>query len=64
MKMKKLYEHAQQIATEAQILADNLAEYNPGIEKKNKVPLRTLRYNAACLAREFAKLYSEIVSDR
>ena len=57
--MKKLFEHASQIAKEAQIIADNLAKYNPGL-CKNKVPLDVIQYDVASLARELARLHGEI----
>jgi hypothetical protein len=60
--MKKLFEQATQIAIEAQMIADSLAEYNPGLSK-NKTPLREnrtsliiLATDAGILAREFEKL--------
>lgn len=57
--MKKLFEQASQIVTEAQMIADSLAEYNPGL-CKNKVPLDVIQYDAASLARELASLHGKI----
>lgn len=56
--MKELYQQAQAIATEAQIIADNLNDYNPGIHKK-KVPLEILQTDAGNLTKEFAALYGK-----
>ena len=57
--MKKLFEQASQIAKEAQMIADSLAEYNPGL-CKHKVPLDVIQYDVASLARELAGLHGEI----
>lgn len=57
--MKKIAEQAAQLATEAQIIADNLSGYNPGLCKK-KVLLEVIQYDVASLARALAGLYAEI----
>lgn len=57
--MKKLSEEINQIAIEVQIFADNVNDYNPGLRKR-KVPIETLQYDAACLARSFAGLYGKL----
>ena len=57
--MKQLYEQATRIATEAQIIADNLEGHNPGL-CKDKTPLPTIQHDLACLGREITWLYTEI----
>ena len=57
--MKKLSEQANSLVKELQIIADNLAEYNPGLNRK-KVPLSVLQYDIACLGRDLTWLYTEI----
>lgn len=57
--MEKLFDQASQIATEAQTIADNLSEYNPGL-RKDKTPLPVIQYDVASLARELAGLHAEI----
>ena len=57
--MKKLFEQASQIAKEAQMIADSLAEYNPGL-CKNKVLLDVIQYDVASLAQELTRLHGEI----
>jgi hypothetical protein len=57
--MKKLSDQAQTAATEAQIIADSLFDYNTGLCKK-KVPLNAIQTDAGNLARGFATLYGKI----
>ncbi len=57
--MKAIAEQAAQLVTEAQMIADNLADYNPGLSK-DKVPLEILQYDLACLGKDLTWLYSEI----
>lgn len=57
--MKKLFLEAEGLVKEAQIIADNIFDYNSGLHKE-KVPLDALQYSVACLAREFAGLYGKI----
>lgn len=57
--MKKLAEEAAQLVIEMQRIADNLADYNPGLVKK-KVPLEVIQYDAANLARALDGIHSEI----
>jgi len=57
--MKRIAEQSAQLVTDAQIIADNLAEYNPGLCKK-KVPLQVIQHDLATLMREFAILYGNI----
>ena len=57
--MKQIAEQSRNLATEMQMIADHLEEYNPGL-CKDKVPLETLRYDLACLGREITWLYVEI----
>lgn len=49
--MKNLSKKADILVKDMQIIADNLAEYNPGLCKK-KVPLEVIQYDIACLRRE------------
>lgn len=57
--MKEIAEQANNLVKELQIIADNLAEYNPGLNKK-KVPLSVIQYDIACLGRDLTWLYTEI----
>jgi hypothetical protein len=57
--MKAIAEQAAQLVTEAQMIADNLAAYNPGL-CKDKIPLEIIQYDLACLGRELTCLYAEI----
>ena len=57
--MKEIYERVERLVKELQIIADNLAEYNPGLCKK-KVPLSVIQYDLACLRRDLTWLYTEI----
>lgn len=57
--MKKLSEEANQIAIEVRMFADNIGDHNPGL-RKHKVPIETLQYDAACLARAFAGIYGKL----
>ncbi len=57
--MRQLVEQTEQLVKEIQIIADNLADYNPGL-CKDKIPLPTIQYNLACLARELTGLHGEI----
>lgn len=57
--MKKLYRQAVQIAVEAQMIADNLEEHNPGL-CKNKTPLEVIQCDVGCLEREVGDLYGKI----
>jgi hypothetical protein len=57
--MKAIAEQAAQLVTEAQMIADNLAEYNPGL-CKDKIPLDVIQYDLACLGRDLTWLYAEI----
>lgn len=58
--MKKLVEQADNLVKEMQMIADNLEEYNPGRCCKDKVPLRIIQYDLACLGRELTYLFVEI----
>ena len=57
--MKKLYQQADGLTKELQIIADNLAEYNPGLCKR-KVPLETIQYDIASLIRDLSRIHAEI----
>ena len=57
--MKQIAEQANNLVKEMQIIADNLAEYNPGL-CKDKTPLGVIQYDLACLGRELTWLYAEI----
>jgi hypothetical protein len=57
--MKKLSDQAQTAAIDAQVIADNLFNYNTGFCKK-KVPLEVIQYDVANLARELAGLHAKI----
>jgi hypothetical protein len=57
--MKKLYLTSVALVEDAQRLADNLAEYNPGLSKE-KVPLENIQYDLACLGEDLIRLYSKI----
>ena len=57
--MKRIAEQASSLVRDFQMIADNLAEYNPGLNKK-KVPLDILQHDIACLGRELTWLYTEI----
>ena len=57
--MEKLYNQANQSVNDMQIIADNIFDYNSGLCKR-KVPLDTIQYDVACLARELTILYTEI----
>ena len=59
MEIKQLVEQTEQLVKEIQIIANNLADYNPGL-CKDKIPLPTIQYNLACLARELTDLHGEI----
>ena len=57
--MKQIANQANSLAIDMQIIADNLAEYNPGLNKK-KVPLSAIQYDLACLGRGLTYLFVEI----
>jgi hypothetical protein len=57
--LKQIAEQAAQLVTEAQMIADNLAAYNPGL-CKDKIPLEIIQYDLGCLGRELTWLYAEI----
>lgn len=58
--MKQIEEQANNLVKEFQIIADNLAEYNPGRCCKDKTPLGVIQHDLACLGRELTWLYAEI----
>lgn len=57
--MKEIYEQADQLAIEAQIIADNLLAYNPGLGK-DKIPLDVLIADIRKLTYEYVKLGVDI----
>ena len=57
--IQKIYEQAESLAKEAEIISSNLADHNPGLQKKN-VPLETIQHDIASLTRDYSILYSEI----
>jgi len=57
--LKELFKQATQIVIEAQMIADNLNGYNPGLSK-DKVPLDVIQADVASLARELANLYGKL----
>ena len=57
--MKKLAEQADNLTGKMQMVADSLADYNPGL-CKDKIPLPTIQYDLACIGKEITWLYSEI----
>lgn len=57
--MKKLHEQADTLVKDLQIIADNLAEYNPGLCKK-MVPLEVIQCDISALTRELTGLYVDI----
>lgn len=57
--MKEITEQANKLVEKLQMIADNLADYNPGL-CKDKVPLDVIQYDLACFGREITWLYSDI----
>ena len=57
--MKEIAEQANSLVKEMQMIADNLADYNPEL-CKDKVPLGIIQYDLACLGRELTWLYVKI----
>lgn len=57
--LKQIAEQADNLVTKMQMIADNLADYNPGL-CKDKVPIETIQYDLGCLGRELTWLYAEI----
>jgi hypothetical protein len=57
--MKQIAKQANNLVKEMQMIADNLADYNPGL-CKDKVPLGVIQYDLACLGRELTYLFVEI----
>ena len=57
--MEKLYKQAKDLAEDAEMITDNLANYNPGIRKK-VVPLRVIQHDIATLMRDYSILYGKV----
>lgn len=57
--MKEITEQANKLVEKLQMIADNLADYNPGL-CKDKVPLDVIQYDIACLGWELTWLYAEL----
>lgn len=57
--MKQLFEQADILVKEMQMIADSIGDYNPGL-CKNKTPLETIQYDVASLARELVGLHGKI----
>ena len=58
--MKQIAEQANNLVKEFQIIADSLAEYNPGRRCKDKTPLDVIQYDLASLVRELNGLHAGI----
>ena len=57
--MKEIAEQADALAKRLQIIADAIADYNPGLCKE-KTPLDVIQYDIACLRKDLTFLYAEI----
>lgn len=57
--MKKIYEQADQLVIEGQIIADNLGQYSPGLSKE-RIPLEAIQHDVAILMQRYSRVYADI----